>query len=150
MSNPPTRAAPEVGGNNVVSMRISVDFPAPFGPSRPKISPSLTEKLIPSTAVKLLKRFVICSTSIAAIRNPCANIVDCRLVRELFPAAYRDRHERRQPWGQLPRAIVHAQPDLECLDVALGAADIALGGVIGIHAAKINRAGFFEPGRKSH
>ena len=28
-------------------MEISVVFPAPFGPSRPKISPSQTEKLTP-------------------------------------------------------------------------------------------------------
>ena len=28
-------------------MRMSVDLPAPFGPSRPKISPSSTVKLTP-------------------------------------------------------------------------------------------------------
>ena len=43
---------PTVGGSSVVSMRISVDLPAPFGPSRPKISPSSTAKLMPLTAVK--------------------------------------------------------------------------------------------------
>ena len=40
MSCPPMRAVPEVGGVSVVIMRISVVFPAPFGPSSPKISPS--------------------------------------------------------------------------------------------------------------
>ena len=38
-SKPLMSAVPEVGGSSVVSMRISVDLPAPFGPSRPKISP---------------------------------------------------------------------------------------------------------------
>ena len=33
-------------------MRMSVDLPAPFGPSRPKISPASTRKLMPFTAVK--------------------------------------------------------------------------------------------------
>ena len=51
-SKPLTMAVPEVGGSSVTSMRISVDFPAPFGPSRPKISPSSTLKLMPFTAVK--------------------------------------------------------------------------------------------------
>ena len=41
MSAPPTIAVPEVGEQSVVSMRMSVDLPAPFGPSSPKISPSL-------------------------------------------------------------------------------------------------------------
>ena len=45
-------SVPLVGGRSVTIMRISVDFPAPFGPSRPKISPSLTSKLMPLTAVK--------------------------------------------------------------------------------------------------
>ena len=31
-----------VGGSSVVSMRMSVDLPAPLGPSRPKISPCST------------------------------------------------------------------------------------------------------------
>ena len=34
----------------VVSMPIVVDFPAPFGPSRPKTSPGATSKSIPFTA----------------------------------------------------------------------------------------------------
>ena len=38
-SKPLTRAVPEVGGTSVVNMRMRVDLPAPFGPSRPKISP---------------------------------------------------------------------------------------------------------------
>ena len=42
---PPTMALPEVMGTSVVIMRMSVLLPAPFGPSKPKISPSATEKL---------------------------------------------------------------------------------------------------------
>src|ERR1700682_2531147 len=59
------RALPEVIGINVVIIRISVDLPAPFGPSNPKISPSLTLKETSSTAVKSPYFFTMCSTSIA-------------------------------------------------------------------------------------
>ena len=57
MSKPPTVAVPFVGGRRVVSMRISVDLPAPFGPRRPKISPGSTLKLMSSTAVKVPNTF---------------------------------------------------------------------------------------------
>src|SRR5258708_23652312 len=46
-------------------MRISVDFPAPFGPSRPKISPSFTLNETSLTAVKSPYFFTMWSTSIA-------------------------------------------------------------------------------------
>ncbi len=45
ISCPATTAVPLVGGTSVVNMRISVLLPAPFGPSRPKISPPVTVKL---------------------------------------------------------------------------------------------------------
>jgi hypothetical protein len=38
-SKPASRAAPELGATVVVSMPTVVDFPAPFGPSRPNTSP---------------------------------------------------------------------------------------------------------------
>src|SRR6202012_5425034 len=69
-SNPLTRAMPEVGGTSVVSMRIKVDLPAPFGPSSPKISPCSTVKLKASTAQKSPKRLVSLSTSTANILMP--------------------------------------------------------------------------------
>jgi len=50
---PATMALPEVTGMSVVIMRISVLLPAPFGPSRPKISPSATLKLTLLTAFKI-------------------------------------------------------------------------------------------------
>ncbi len=53
MSKPLTRAVPEVGGTSVVNMRMSVDLPAPFGPSSPNTSPCSTEKLSASTAAEI-------------------------------------------------------------------------------------------------
>ena len=50
MSWPPIRAVPDVGSSTPVSIEIVVVLPAPFGPSRPKTSPSSTAKLMPSTA----------------------------------------------------------------------------------------------------
>ena len=44
------RTAPEVGGMTPVIIRIVVDFPAPFGPKKPKISPRLTVNETPFTA----------------------------------------------------------------------------------------------------
>ena len=41
---------PEVGSSSVISILIVVVLPAPFGPSRPKSSPSPTSKLTPRTA----------------------------------------------------------------------------------------------------
>src|SRR5213594_1536478 len=102
-------AAPDVGGSSVVSMRMSVDLPAPFGPSRAKISPCSTEKETPSTAVKSPKRFVIWLTSMSLI------------------SLDRQFDIRGHPNRQAPIFVVDAQPDLERFDVALGAAHIALG-----------------------
>src|SRR5689334_6671444 len=41
---------PDVGGINPVTMRIVVDFPAPFGPRKPSTSPRSTVKEISFTA----------------------------------------------------------------------------------------------------
>ena len=49
---PATRALPPDGRSRPHSMRKVVDLPAPFGPSRPKISPRCTAKLTWSTAMK--------------------------------------------------------------------------------------------------
>src|ERR1700674_1872273 len=65
-SCPSTRTAPAVIGISVVIIRINVDFPAPFGPSSPKISPSFTANEISSTAVNAPYRLTIRSTSIAS------------------------------------------------------------------------------------
>src|ERR1700712_6082457 len=48
-------------------MRIVVVLPAPFGPSIPRISPSRTEKEMPSTAVKSpYRRLRFCASIIGA------------------------------------------------------------------------------------
>src|SRR5256885_1868469 len=86
------RAVPEVGTSSVVNMRISVDFPAPFGPSSPKISPCSTLKVTRSTAVNSPKRLVISSTSMAAgpglgsvvCTTPSGDIVSRQLVSYQF------------------------------------------------------------------
>src|SRR5208283_1130472 len=65
-SCPATRADPAVIGISVVIIRIKDDFPAPFGPSSPKISPSFTAKETSSTAAKSPYRFTICFTSITS------------------------------------------------------------------------------------
>ena len=43
-------ATPEVGRISVHRMLIVVDFPAPFGPRKPKISPAPTSRSMPRTA----------------------------------------------------------------------------------------------------
>src|SRR5579863_4538162 len=136
-SLPLMRAVPSVGSMSVVSMRIRVDLPAPFGPSRPKISPCSTLKLIWSTAVNLPKRLVICWTSMSAMRI---------LLRR------RDRHRdvRRQTRIQPAVVIVDVQPDLERLDVALGAAYVALRRIVGIGAAIEDRPGTLHAGGETH
>src|SRR6266487_481288 len=58
-SKPTTDAWPLVSGRRVVKILMIVLLPAPLGPSKPKTSPWLTEKLTVSTAVwspKLLTR----------------------------------------------------------------------------------------------
>ena len=52
ISNPATSTIPLVGGMNPVIIFIVVDFPAPFGPRKPRISPCSTEKLSEVTAGK--------------------------------------------------------------------------------------------------
>lgn len=58
MSNPPIVAVPFVGLVRVESIRMTVLFPAPLGPSRPKISPFFMSNVMLSTATKSPKAFV--------------------------------------------------------------------------------------------
>src|SRR5438309_576212 len=53
---PRTSIVPLVGSSSVESIFIVVVFPAPFGPSRPKISPVSTRRSISSTARKRVRR----------------------------------------------------------------------------------------------
>src|SRR5438046_7311990 len=137
-SLPQMVAVPDVAGSSVVSIRMSVDLPAPFGPSSAKISPCSTEKEMPSTAVKSPKRFVIWSTSIS-------------LMEESFPCSLdRQLDIRGHANGEAPVFIIDAQPDLECFDVPLCAAHIALRGEARIQSPVKNRAHAFITGRKPH
>lgn len=68
-SKPFTLAMPEVGLRIVQSMLITVVFPAPFGPSKPKISPDSTMMSSLSTAVNPLKHFVSCLVSMMLVNG---------------------------------------------------------------------------------
>ena len=59
---PATSIRPSVGGKYPVSIRIVVDFPAPFGPKKPTTSPFSTEKVIPRTASPPAYLFIKFST----------------------------------------------------------------------------------------
>ena len=50
-------AVPAVGGRKPVIIRMVVDFPAPFGPRKPRTSPAATEKDTPFTAWNEPKSF---------------------------------------------------------------------------------------------
>src|SRR5450759_4016097 len=63
-SSPATRTVPDVAGKKQERIRIVVLLPAPFGPSRPTISPRPTVKEMPDTAVCPAYRLVRFSTSI--------------------------------------------------------------------------------------
>src|SRR5512143_1731578 len=56
MSNPATVPLPPEGARMPQSMRMVVDFPAPLGPRKPKISPFFTSRLTLFTAMKSSKR----------------------------------------------------------------------------------------------
>src|SRR5688500_13759280 len=57
-SKPGTRAEPADGGITPQSMRMMVDLPLPFGPSKPKMAERSIENDTASTAVKSPKRRV--------------------------------------------------------------------------------------------
>src|SRR5438477_5335277 len=65
-STPSTRAAPALSGRRPVSILMTVVFPLPLGPRKPKISPFSTRKLTSLTAVKFPKRLSRCSSEISA------------------------------------------------------------------------------------
>src|ERR1700685_4520139 len=113
-SKPLIRAVPEVGVMSVVSILRSVDFPAPCGPSRPKTSPWSTLKFRLSTAQKSPKRLVRFSTS-------TSNMAGLSGERQRDVGGHPDRE------GTV--GVVGPQAHLAGLDVALGAADVALGRV---------------------
>src|SRR5215471_3988257 len=106
-------------------MRISVDFPAPLGPSKPKTSPCLTPKVIRSTAQKEPKYLLKLSMSTSSMG--CAS-------------GERHGHVGRHPDRETAVAVVATYAHFECLHVALRAAHVALRRVVRVDAAKENRA----------
>ncbi len=65
-------------------MRMVVVFPAPFGPSRPKISPRSTRRSIPSTARNRSRRSGSRRSRCHIVRRPFSN----SLTRPLASMAY--------------------------------------------------------------
>ena len=102
----PTNAAPEVGITRVVSIPAVVVLPAPFGPSRPKISPPRTLRLSASTAAKSVPALDRGSTrpcgSPRASRSPPASagggrrapVLDCVARVPSLPNLLRSRYHQ--------------------------------------------------------
>lgn len=61
--------SPEVTGRKPVTMRMVVDFPAPFGPRKPRTSPFLTVNERSSTATLVPK----------CLERPVTSIIDSAL-----------------------------------------------------------------------
>src|SRR6267142_2026342 len=91
-------ASPEVGSRMPHSILMTVDFPDPFGPRKPKIDPLEIEKVTRSTAVNEPKRFVrsrhwIIASSFIKSRDVSKSYIRC--------------HARAQ------RAIPTGEPDFD-------------------------------------
>src|SRR5690348_10170748 len=83
---PATVATPSSGGSRVASIRRVVVLPAPFGPRKPKISPSATWRSIPTTAstvVRLVRK---------DLRSPLVSIIISGSI-----STYRAREHPRRP-----------------------------------------------------
>src|ERR1035441_7492166 len=111
-SKPLIRAVPVVGGTSVVSMRMSVDLPAPLGPSSPNTSPWPMLKLKASTAQNSPNRFVRWSTSTSCILSL------------LFGQG--QRHVGSHADRETAVLVGTAQADFKRLDVPLAPAHVAL------------------------
>src|SRR6266436_5490241 len=72
-SSPSTEAEPLLSGNRPVSILMTVVFPLPLGPRKPKISPFSTRKLTLLTAVKLPKRRTRFCAEMAALAEGCSD-----------------------------------------------------------------------------
>src|SRR5260370_12966688 len=71
ISKPSTWALRPLRGKRPVSILMTVVFPLPLGPRKPKISPFSTRKLTSLTAVKLPKRRTRCSAEMATSPFNC-------------------------------------------------------------------------------
>src|SRR5580693_2896831 len=90
-SYPATLAVPEVGSARVHRILMVVDFPAPFGPRKPKVSPAATSKSMPLTASISPYFLVSLLTEMAGVTLAYPPPLPRRLLREYgtAPGAYR-------------------------------------------------------------
>src|ERR1051326_6061025 len=154
-SYPAIRVVPAVIGMSVVIMRISVDLPAPFGPSSPKISSSATWNVTPSTAVKSPYFLTMSRTSMAGVGGPASPpatgfgfcfgstiyrtlhgrmlSANCQLLLFCdfrFHSLLRPQHLGSHAGHGLSPRIVDLDPHRHRADVPLLLADIALRGEV--------------------
>src|SRR5882762_8638564 len=83
-SRPSTKAWPLLSGKRPVSILMTVVFPLPLGPRKPKISPFPTRKLTSLTAVKLPKRRTRCSAEMATSPFICGLVATASILRFQF------------------------------------------------------------------
>src|SRR6266576_2747632 len=83
-SRPSTYAWPPLSGRRPVSILMTVVFPLPLGPRKPKISPFWTRKLTSLTAVKLPKRRTRCSAEMATSPCVCGAVATASIPRFQF------------------------------------------------------------------
>src|SRR5438876_10165251 len=83
-SRPSTLASPPLSGKRPVSILMTVVFPLPLGPRKPKISPFWTRKLTSLTAVKLPKRRTRCSAEMATSPCVCGAVATASIPRFQF------------------------------------------------------------------
>src|SRR5438874_4299377 len=100
-SRPSTWAEPPLRGNRPVSILMSVVFPLPFGPRKPKISPFSTRKVTSLTAVKLPNLRTRCSAEMAARTGDCGSVAIVSARRFKF-------HVRGHPGEHAARRVVDA------------------------------------------
>src|SRR5215469_4508194 len=100
-SRPSTWAEPPLGGRRPVSILMTVVFPLPLGPRKPKISPCSTRKLTSLTAVKLPNRRTRCSAEMAASMGDCGPVAITSARRFEF-------HVRGHPGEDAARRVVDA------------------------------------------
>src|SRR6266566_6400761 len=107
-SRPSTWADPALRGKRPVSILMTVVFPLPLGPRKPKISPFSTQKLTSLTAVKLPNLRTRCSAEMAARTGDCDSLAILSTRRFKF-------HIRGHPGEHAARGVVDADLDPEDL-----------------------------------
>src|SRR5438445_659111 len=100
-SRPSTWAEPPLRGNRPVSILMTVVFPLPFGPRKPKISPFSTRKVTSLTAVKPPNLRTRCSAEMAARTGDCGSVAIVSARRFKF-------HVRGHPGEHAARRVVDA------------------------------------------